>query len=119
MYASRDNLFEVYTENATFAQLVKFIIDSVCDLASAVNGRRHVQVGSCGQSTSDKKNDLLIGITRFCGPDMEVIAAGHCEFGNPYLNEDMNWDSYPEDGKLEVFPSVHGEKDISYSYDSN
>ena len=70
---------------------------------------------------------------------MEFLAGGHAEFGNLYL-EDNSCDSYPEDGKIVVFPSylkhmvfpyqgeqdriiisfhaqVNGERELRYGYE--
>ncbi len=81
---------------------------------------------------------MLNGVTRFYGPYMEFLAGGHGEFGNLYLQYG-SWDSFPEDGKIAVFPSylkhmafpcsgeqdrvivsfhaqVDGESELQYSY---
>jgi hypothetical protein len=44
------------------------------------------------------------GITRFYGPHTEYQAGGHGDLGNYYLQYHTH-DSYPEDGKLVIFPS--------------
>ena len=44
------------------------------------------------------------GITRFYGPHMEYMAGGFGDHGNIYV-QDSSWDSYPQDGKLCIFPS--------------
>jgi hypothetical protein len=44
------------------------------------------------------------GITRFYGPHTEYQAGGHGDLGNYYLQNHTH-DSYPEDGKLVIFPS--------------
>ncbi len=70
----------------------------------AWSGVYYIQAGESSRHAKDRKNGLLNGITRFYGPYMEFLAGGHGEFGNFYL-EDKSWDSYPEDGKIAVFPS--------------
>lgn len=181
VFASRDDLYKVYKEHPALNQLIKFIMDNVFEVASAVNGKfwgraqnidveitgiwfqmsngfgfhethihgncswsgvYYVQTGECSHSYEDRKNGLLNGITRFYGPNMEAVAGGHFEFGNIYLNEDISWDSYPEDGNLVIFPShikhmaypyngendrvvvsfhaqVHGQTELHYNYEFN
>ncbi len=143
LYASRDNLYVLYKDDPVFAKVIKFILDSVFEIASGVNapywknsqgidvaltgiwfqisnafgfhethihgncswsGVYYIQAGESSLSDKDRKNGLLNGVTRFYGPYMEFLAGGHGEFGNLYL-EDSSWDSYPEDGKIAVFPS--------------
>ncbi|MDH3380224.1 MAG: 2OG-Fe(II) oxygenase family protein [Gammaproteobacteria bacterium] len=180
IFASRDNLHILYKDHPAFAKLIKFILDSVFELAADVNGPHwqraqnidvhltgvwfqmsngygfhethvhgncswsgvyYVQAGESGRSATDKKDGLINGVTRFYGPYMEYSAGGHAEFGNLYLQY-HTWDSFPEDGKIAVFPSylkhmvfpyqgkrdrvvvsfhaqVHGEKDLRYGYEFN
>jgi len=103
------------------------------------SGVYYVQAGNSSRSAADKKDGLLNGVTRFYGPYMEFSAGGHAEFGNLYLQYNT-WDSFPEDGKLVVFPSylkhmvfpyqgeqdrvivsfhaqVHGERALRYGYE--
>ena len=105
------------------------------------SGVYYVQAGESSDSAADKKNGLINGVTRFYGPYMEFSAGGHAEFGNLYLQYNT-WDSFPEDGKLVVFPSylkhmvfpyhgeqdrvivsfhaqVHGERELRYGYEFN
>lgn len=75
-----------------------------------------------GDSTPSKealgKDKRPNGITRFYGPHMEYMAGGHGDYGNYYI-QDSSWDSFPQDGKLCIFPShlkhmvypYNGEKD--------
>ena len=83
------------------------------------SGVYYVQSGSASRSAADiGPNGMPNGVTRFYGPRMEYQAAGHGDRGNLYLH-DYTYDSYPEDGKLVVFPSYlkhmalpyQGEKD--------
>lgn len=152
VYASRDNLFELYKDNPAFAAMVQFIMDSVFQVAAHANGKvwqnaqnidvnltgiwfqisnlnglhethihgncswsgvYYVQAGECSRSESDRKDGLLNGVTRFYGPYMEFLAGGHGEFGNLYLQYG-SWDSFPEDGKIAVFPSYL--KHMAYPY---
>lgn len=177
VYASRDNLFELYKEHPAFAAMIKFILDSVFQVAAHANGKAwknsqnigvrltgvwfqisnasgfhethvhgncswsgvyYVQAGESSRSSTDRRDGLLNGITRFYGPYMDFYAGGHVEFGNLYLQQ-ASWDSYPEDGKIAVFPSylkhmvfpysgepdrvivsfhaqVEGESDLQYNY---
>ena len=69
------------------------------------SGVYYVQSGSSSKSASDKgENGMPNGITRFYGPNMEYQAAGHGDYGNFYLQNHI-YDSFPEDGKLVIFPS--------------
>ncbi len=143
VYASPDN-FSANTNNEALQSLQTFIMDSVFEIASAVNGpywtqkqsldvlitglwfqisnhygfhETHVH-GNCswsgvyyvqsGDSSKGPKdlgaNGQPNGITRFYGPNMEYHAGGHGDLGNYYLQQ-YAWDSFPEDGKLVVFPS--------------
>ncbi|MDC1287567.1 2OG-Fe(II) oxygenase family protein [Gammaproteobacteria bacterium] len=177
VYASRDNLYELYKDHPAFAALIKFILDSVYQVAAHANGKAwqnsqsidvkltgvwfqisndnglhethihgncswsgvyYVQAGESSRSKSDRRNGLLNGVTRFYGPYMEFLAGGHSEFGNLYLGHG-SWDSFPQDGKIAVFPSylkhmvfpysgeqdrviisfhaqVDGEKELQYRY---
>lgn len=68
------------------------------------SGVYYVDAANADRSAAEvKKGDLPNGVTRFYGPNMEASAGGHGEFGNVYL-QDTHFDSYPEDGKLVVFP---------------
>ena len=69
------------------------------------SGVYYVQAGSSSRSAADiHENGMPNGITRFYGPHTEYLAGGHGDRGNYYLN-DHTYDSYPEDGKLCIFPS--------------
>lgn len=154
-YASRENLTQEYKDHDGLSRLTRFIMDSVFEIASTVNGpywkhaqdidvlitgmwfqitNRHgfhethihgncswsgvyyVQTGECSRSLKDKKEGLLNGITRFYGPNLDITGGGHCEFGNLYLQH-TNWDSYPRDGHLVVFPSHL--KHMAFPYNGN
>ena len=69
------------------------------------SGVYYVQSGQSSKSRQDiGDNGQLNGITRFYGPNTEYQAGGFGELGNFYL-QDNTYDSYPEDGKLVIFPS--------------
>lgn len=69
------------------------------------SGVYYVQAGECSKGPKDLgENGQPNGITRFYGPHMEYQAGGHGDLGNYYLQH-HTWDSYPEDGKLVIFPS--------------
>jgi uncharacterized protein (TIGR02466 family) len=69
------------------------------------SGVYYVQAGESSESReSIKPGDQPNGITRFYGPNMENMAGGYGDYGNFYLH-DSSWDSYPQDGKLVIFPS--------------
>ena len=68
------------------------------------SGVYYVRAGDASSSPASHKGKQPNGITRFYGPHMEYMAAGHGDYGNFYL-QDSSWDSYPQDGKLVVFPS--------------
>ena len=68
------------------------------------SGVYYVNAANADKSKDDvEKGDLPNGVTRFYGPNLDATAGGHGEFGNMYL-QDTHFDSYPEDGKLVVFP---------------
>ena len=179
VYASPDN-FSADTDNQAILALQKFIMDSVFEVASEVNGpywdRKqaynvhltgmwfqisnkygfhethvhgncswsgvyYVQTSGCSQGPDDLgENGQPNGITRFYGPHTEYQAGGHGDLGNFYL-QDHTFDSYPQDGKLVVFPShikhmvfpyngetdriivsfhaqINGDQELRYSYSS-
>ena len=69
------------------------------------SGVYYVQTGDCSKGPKDLgDNGQPNGITRFYGPHMEYQAGGHGDLGNYYLQH-HTWDSYPEEGKLVIFPS--------------
>ena len=69
------------------------------------SGVYYVQSGNASKNASElASNGMPNGITRFYGPQMEITAGGHGDNGNLYL-QDHSIDSYPEDGKLVIFPS--------------
>ncbi|MDJ0778693.1 MAG: putative 2OG-Fe(II) oxygenase [Gammaproteobacteria bacterium] len=68
------------------------------------SGVYYVQAGDCDTSPDAHRGRQPNGITRFYGPHVEHMAGGFGDYGNFYLH-DSNWDSYPQDGKLCVFPS--------------
>ncbi|MGI9319317.1 MAG: putative 2OG-Fe(II) oxygenase [bacterium] len=105
------------------------------------SGVYYVQTAGCSQSPEDLgENGQPNGITRFYGPHTEYQAGGHGDLGNFYL-QDHTFDSYPQDGKLVVFPShikhmvfpyygeadriivsfhaqINGDQELRYSYSS-
>ncbi len=105
------------------------------------SGVYYVQSGDSSRHAKDiGANGQPNGITRFYGPHTEYQAGGHGDLGNFYL-QDHTFDSYPEDGKLVIFPShlkhmvfpyngerdriivsfhaqVNGEKELRYDYSS-
>ncbi len=105
------------------------------------SGVYYVQSADCSTGPGALgSNGQPNGITRFYGPNTEYQAGGHGELGNFYL-QDHTFDSYPEDGKLVIFPShlkhmvfpyageqdriivsfhaqVNGEQEMRYSYSS-
>ena len=69
------------------------------------SGVYYVQSGQSSKNRNDLgANGQPNGITRFYGPNTEYQAGGFGELGNFYL-QDNTYDSYPEDGKLVIFPS--------------
>jgi len=69
------------------------------------SGVYYVQSGDSSNGPEDiGSNGQPNGITRFYGPHMEYQAGGHGDLGNYYL-QSHSFDSYPEDGKLVIFPS--------------
>lgn len=68
------------------------------------SGVYYVHSGDCSKSAESVKDNQPNGITRFYGPHVEHMAGGFGDYGNLYLH-DNSWDSYPEDGKLCIFPA--------------
>lgn len=68
------------------------------------SGVYYVQSGQASKGPGDHKGKQPNGVTRFYGPNIDLSAGGHAEAGNLYL-QDYALDSYPQDGKLVVFPS--------------
>lgn len=117
-----DGVFEIASEvNAPFWKNVKDLNIEITGLWFQItNGHKfhetHVH-GNCSWSgvyyvnagDADKgpedvaPGDIPNGVTRFYGPNLDITGGGHGEFGNMYL-QDLHFDSYPEDGKLVVFP---------------
>jgi len=105
------------------------------------SGVYYVQSGDSSKGPDDlAANGQPNGITRFYGPNTEYQAGGHGDLGNFYL-QNHTFDSYPEDGKLVIFPShlkhmvfpyfgaqdriivsfhaqVNGERELRYNYGS-
>ena len=105
------------------------------------SGVYYVQTAGCSRGPDDLgENGQPNGITRFYGPHTEYQAGGHGDLGNYYL-QDHTFDSYPQDGKLVVFPShikhmvfpyngeqdrvivsfhaqINGDQELRYSYSS-
>ena len=68
------------------------------------SGVYYVRAGDCSRSPESHRGRQPNGVTRFYGPHVEHMAGGFGDYGNLYLH-DSNYDSYPEDGKLCIFPS--------------
>ncbi len=69
------------------------------------SGVYYVQSGQSSRKAGETgDNGMPNGITRFYGPHMEYQAGGHGDLGNLYL-QSSTWDSFPEDGKLVIFPA--------------
>lgn len=68
------------------------------------SGVYYVQAGDSSSSPEALRDNRPNGITRFYGPHMEHMAGGHGDYGNFYLHE-SSWDSFPQDGKICIFPS--------------
>ena len=68
------------------------------------SGVYYVRAADASNSAESHRGQQPNGVTRFYGPHMEHKAGGHGDYGNIYLHE-SNWDSYPQDGKLVVFPA--------------
>ena len=106
------------------------------------SGVYYVQSGQSSKNRNDLgDNGQPNGITRFYGPNTEYQAGGFGELGNIYL-QDHTYDSYPEDGKLVIFPShlkhmvfpyngdqdriivsfhaqIEGDRELRYGYTAN
>ena len=68
------------------------------------SGVYYVRSAECAKSLQSSSGQQPNGITRFYGPHVEHMAGGFGDYGNLYLH-DNHWDSFPEDGKLCIFPS--------------
>ena len=68
------------------------------------SGVYYVRSADCATSARSNPGRQPNGVTRFYGPHVEHMAGGFGDYGNLYLH-DNSWDSYPEDGKLCIFPS--------------
>ncbi len=68
------------------------------------SGVYYVRAGDCSTSPESDRGKQPNGVTRFYGPHVEHMAGGFGDYGNLYLH-DNNWDSYPENGKLCIFPA--------------
>jgi uncharacterized protein (TIGR02466 family) len=68
------------------------------------SGVYYVRAGDCSRSPESHRGQQPNGVTRFYGPHVEHMAGGFGDYGNLYLH-DNTWDSYPEDGKLCIFPA--------------
>lgn len=68
------------------------------------SGVYYLQAGDSSKSLESHPGKQANGVTRFYGPHVEHMAGGFGDYGNLYLHDNV-WDSYPEDGKLCVFPS--------------
>lgn len=82
------------------------------------SGVYYVEAGDSSRTPSDHAGGSPNGLTRFYGPNMDITGGGHGDYGNLYL-QDTHFDSYPENGKLVIFPPhlkhmpfpYNGEKD--------
>lgn len=68
------------------------------------SGVYYVQSGDASKGPEDHIGKQPNGVTRFYGPGMDISGGGHGEAGNLYLH-DYAHDSYPQDGKLVIFPA--------------
>lgn len=68
------------------------------------SGVYYVRSADCSSSPETHRGQQPNGVTRFYGPHVEHMAGGFGDYGNLYLH-DSNWDSYPQDGKLCIFPA--------------
>ena len=68
------------------------------------SGVYYVRAADCSTSPDSHRDQQPNGVTRFYGPHIEHMAGGFGDYGNLYLH-DSNWDSYPQDGKLCIFPA--------------
>ena len=68
------------------------------------SGVYYVRAADCSAGPDSHRGAQPNGVTRFYGPNIEHMAGGFGDYGNLYLH-DSNWDSYPEDGKLCIFPA--------------
>ena len=68
------------------------------------SGVYYVRAADCSRTSDQPDARQPNGITRFYGPHIEHMAGGFGDYGNIYLHHN-SWDSYPEDGKLCVFPA--------------
>jgi uncharacterized protein (TIGR02466 family) len=68
------------------------------------SGVYYIRAGDSSTSATDVKGPQPNGVTRFYGPHVEHMAGGFGDYGNLYLH-DNSWDSFPQDGKLCVFPA--------------
>ena len=68
------------------------------------SGVYYVRAADCSTSPETHRGQQPNGVTRFYGPHVEHMAGGFGDYGNLYLH-DSNWDSYPQDGKLCIFPA--------------
>ncbi|MFT5220109.1 MAG: hypothetical protein ACI9LO_001861 [Planctomycetota bacterium] len=78
------------------------------------SGVYYVRSADASDSQEAHKGRQPNGVTRFYGPNMEYMAGGHGDYGNYYLH-DSSWDSYPQDGKLVIFPAHI--KHMAFPYD--
>ena len=68
------------------------------------SGVYYVQAGDSSSGPEPQRAGQPNGVTRFYGPHLEHMAGGFGDYGNLYLHEN-SWDSYPQDGKLCIFPA--------------
>ncbi len=68
------------------------------------SGVYYLRAADSSRSATDVKGQQPNGVTRFYGPHVEHMAGGFGDYGNLYLH-DNSWDSFPQDGKLCVFPA--------------
>lgn len=68
------------------------------------SGVYYVNAADCSTSPESHRGKQPNGVTRFYGPHTEHMAGGFGDYGNCYLHQN-SWDSYPENGKLCIFPA--------------
>ena len=68
------------------------------------SGVYYVQSGQSDPDAEACRGRQPNGVTRFYGPNIDISGGGHADAGNLYL-QDYVFDSYPQDGKLVVFPA--------------
>lgn len=68
------------------------------------SGVYYVQVDGEKKRIKNPELGAMNGVTRFYGPNLDVLGGGYMDSGNLYL-QDSSFDSPPEEGVLCVFPA--------------